>query len=150
MATVTEAEFRKKLEKFRELFKKEFPKVYGKFWDEVSNEDGWLCDKEYETLEKIFGNEFGKMIEGSKCKGGYNIGGYNTHSVAKNFIVHRKTLEDRIDDILKISLGNLKINDQNVKKLYEFLEWASDYKAKCSSEFKKLFDFFKDVTEIEN
>lgn len=139
---VTEAEFREKLEQFSKLFKKEFPKVYGNFHDKASR-NGWvLHDEVYKKLESMFGDKFWKMVNGAD--------GYNAKLAVNIFITYGTKLKKEIDNTLKISSGNLKINDQNVEELYEFLEWASDYKDKCSKEFQELFDFFEGVKKIEN
>ena len=118
-----------------------------KFWDKISTESFHICTEEYKTLEKIFGDKFGDMVRGSKCRGGYN-----THGTDKNFIRHKKRMEDMVNNILKIPSDRLKINDKNVKELYNFLGFVRMHirEVPCSNEFEASLKYLQDVTEIEN
>lgn len=144
MATATAAEFREKLEKFHKLFKKEFPKIYGKFNSKIKDGERWYTQEEFQELKRkgIVGDV---KDNDKKISLALDIEDLNTHL--------KKEKEITKNILKKIDEGKINVCKE-VNELRNYLFQISSYmdfdKFCDSSELKELVGYFQKVTKIKN
>ena len=160
MATVTEAEFREKLEKFHKLFKKEWPGMFRKYLmnderykifmflvDDLNEKRGEIVnnfakDENYaDLMRKVLDENFNKTVT-NKIINTWKI---NSCRVAED------EMEESVNNIMKLVPNGFTPRNNDVEGFNNMLGdlGRSQFKY-ASNELKECAKYLRRVTKIEN